>query len=52
LSEDMNGELVILKAGTQVDESGFYSCYRTGETIKLKKGDKLPECEGSKRVLS
>jgi hypothetical protein len=33
------------KAYEKVEYPGFYSCYKTGETIWLEKGSKFPGCE-------
>ncbi|WP_292390495.1 YetF domain-containing protein [Methanosarcina sp. UBA5] len=39
ISEDMIKEWKPHKAGTKIKSSGFHSCYRTGETAWLEKGD-------------
>lgn len=52
ISEDMTEELRPLKAGTIVESSSYYSCYKTGETIWLEKGYLLPDCEGDVWVPS
>lgn len=36
ISEDMVDEWESFKVGVRVDELGFYSCYKTGETIWLR----------------
>ncbi len=52
ISEDMIDAWNPHKAGTQVEESGFYSCYKTGETIWLEKGDTFTDCEGNTWISS
>jgi len=52
ISEDMIEDWNPHKIGTQVEESGFYSCYKTGETIWFKKGNIFPDCEGNKWISS
>ncbi|MCC4769943.1 hypothetical protein FXV91_06920 [Methanosarcina sp. DH2] len=46
ISEDMIKELNPYKAGTKVESSGYYSCYKTGDTDWLEKGSSFPDCEG------
>ncbi|MDY9926107.1 DUF421 domain-containing protein [Methanosarcina sp.] len=46
ISEDMIKELNPHKAGTKVESSGYYSCYKTGDTNWLEKGSSFPDCEG------
>lgn len=52
ISEDIIQEWKPHKAGTQVEYSGFHSCYKTSETAWLEKGDIFPDCEGDTWVLS
>lgn len=52
ISEDMVQEWNPHKAGTQVENSGFHSCYKTGKTTWLEKGDIFPDCEGDTWVIS
>jgi len=52
ISEDMIDEWKPHKAGTKVEISGYHSCYKTGETVWLEKGDIFPDCEGEIWVLS
>ena len=52
ISQDMLRELNPHKAGEKVEESGHYSCYKTGKTIFLEKGSSFPECEGDMWVPS
>ncbi len=52
ISEDMVQEWKPHKAGKKIESSGFHSCYRTGETAWLEKGDIFPECEGDIWVVS
>lgn len=52
ISEDMIQEWKPYKAGTQVGNSGFHSCYKTGETTWLEKGAIFPDCEGDIWVVS
>ncbi|GLI14422.1 hypothetical protein MTHERMMSTA1_15480 [Methanosarcina thermophila MST-A1] len=52
ISEDMIDEWKPHKAGAKVEISGYHSCYKTGETIWLEKGDIFPDCEGEIWVLS
>lgn len=52
ISEDMIDEWKPHKAGTKVEIPGYHSCYKTGETIWLEKGDIFPDCEGEIWVLS
>ncbi|MDW5550526.1 DUF421 domain-containing protein [Methanosarcina sp.] len=47
LSQDMIWELNPHKAYEKVEDPGFYSCYKTGETIWLEKGSEFPGCEGN-----
>lgn len=52
VSEDMIQEWKPHKAGTKIENSGFHSCYKTGETIWLERGDIFPDCEGEIWVVS
>lgn len=52
ISEDMIEDWNPHKAGMQVEEPGFYSCYKTGETTWLEKGVSFPDCEGETWVPS
>jgi uncharacterized membrane protein YcaP (DUF421 family) len=52
VSEDMVQEWKPHKAGTKIENSGFHSCYKTGETIWLERGDIFPDCEGEIWVVS
>lgn len=52
ISEDMVQEWNPHKAGTQVENSGFHSCYKTGKNTWLEKGDIFPDCEGDTWVIS
>jgi uncharacterized membrane protein YcaP (DUF421 family) len=52
ISEDMIDEWKPHEAGTQVEISGYHSCYKTGETIWLERGDIFPDCEGEIWILS
>jgi hypothetical protein len=45
-------ELKPRKAGEKVEISGYYSCYKTGETNWLEKGSSFPNCEGDVWVPS
>lgn len=46
ISEDMIKELKPHKKGEKVESSGYYSCYKTGETVWLEKGSLFTNCEG------
>ncbi len=52
VSEDMIQEWKPHKAGTKIENSGFHSCYKTGETIWLERGNVFPDCEGEIWVVS
>lgn len=52
VSEDMIQEWKPHKASTKIENSGFHSCYKTGETIWLERGDIFPDCEGEIWVVS
>lgn len=52
ISEDMIDEWKPHKSGTKVEISGYHSCYKTGKTIWLEKGETFPDCEGDIWVLS
>lgn len=52
ISEDMIDEWKPHETGTKVEISGYHSCYKTGETTWLEKGDTFPDCEGDMWVLS
>ncbi|MGB9929032.1 MAG: DUF421 domain-containing protein [Methanosarcina sp.] len=52
ISEDMIEEWKPHNAGENAKEAGFYSCYKTGETIWVEKGDLFPECKGDIWVSS
>lgn len=52
VSEDIIQEWKPHKAGTKIENSGFHSCYKTGETIWLERGDIFPDCEGEIWVVS
>ncbi len=52
ISEDMIQGWKPHKTGTKVEKLGFYSCYKTGETIWLEQGNIFPDCEGDLWVLS
>lgn len=52
ISEDMLEDWNPHEAGKQVEEQGYYSCYKTGETVWLEAGDRFPECEGNTWVPS
>ena len=45
ISQDMIQDIKHYKTGMQVQEPGFYSCYKTGKTLWLEKGDNFPDCE-------
>ena len=46
ISEDMIEDWNPRIADEKVEISGYYSCYKTGETVWLEKGDSFPDCEG------
>lgn len=46
ISEDMIDEWEPHNAGEKAKEAGFYSCYKTGETVWIEEGDSFPECKG------
>lgn len=52
VSEDIIQEWKPHKAGTKIENSGFHSCYKTGETIWLERGNVFPDCEGEIWVVS
>jgi uncharacterized membrane protein YcaP (DUF421 family) len=52
ISEDMIEDWNPHKAGIQVEKSGFYSCYKTGETVWLEAGGSFPYCEGGTWIPS
>lgn len=52
VSEDMIQEWKPHKAGTKIENSGFHSCYKTGETIWLERDHIFPDCEGEIWVVS
>lgn len=52
ISEDMLEDWNPHEAGKQVEEQGYYSCYKTGKTVWLESGDRFPECEGNTWVPS
>jgi uncharacterized membrane protein YcaP (DUF421 family) len=51
ISEDMD-DWNPHKAGEKVENSGYYSCYKTGETVWLEKGSSFTYCEGDVWVSS
>jgi uncharacterized membrane protein YcaP (DUF421 family) len=46
ISEDMIDEWEAYKVGEKAEKGGFYSCYKTGETVWIEEGDSFPECKG------
>jgi uncharacterized membrane protein YcaP (DUF421 family) len=52
ISEDMLEEWNPNKTGEQVEKSGFYSCYKTGVTVRLEKEELFPDCEGNIWIAS
>lgn len=52
ISEDMVEDWDPHKAGDKVESSGYYSCYKTGETVWLEKGSSFTDCEGNVWVPS
>lgn len=52
ISGDMIEDWNPHKAGEKVESSGYYSCYKTGETIWMEEGSSFTECEGNTWVPS
>jgi len=52
ISEDMIDEWEPHNTGEKAKEAGFYSCYKTGETVWIEKGESFPECKGNIWITS